>query len=191
MLVWIFKMLFKLNGWKLKNQFPEASKHCVMVGAPHTSNWDLVYTVASLNLLKIPLRFTIKKEWLKPPFGWFVKPLGAIGIDRSKVGNKKDGKVQQIAALFEEHKELALVITPEGTRSKSSKIKSGFYHIAKAANVPILLAYLDYENKEAGIGKLIYPDKDYESTLKEMAQFYAKVPAKFPENNSFIPIAND
>ncbi|TXC85399.1 1-acyl-sn-glycerol-3-phosphate acyltransferase [Luteibaculum oceani] len=191
MLVWIFKMLFKLNGWKLNNKFPEASKHCVMVGAPHTSNWDLVYTVASLNLLKIPLRFTIKKEWLKPPFGWFVKPLGAIGIDRSKVGNQKDGKVQQIAALFAEHQELALVITPEGTRSSSPKIKSGFYHIAKAAQVPIVLAYLDYKNKEAGIGKLIYPNQDYETTLKEMAKFYATIPAKFPENNSFIPLAND
>lgn len=186
MIVWIFKLLFRKNGWKLKNDFPAESEHCVMVGAPHTSNWDLVYTVASLRILKIPMRFTIKKEWLSPPFGWFIKPMGAIGINRNKKAAKGEGKVQQIVKLFSQHKRLALVITPEGTRSKRPTIKTGFYHIAKEAKVPIVLAYLDYKNRVAGIGKVISADKPLEEVIKEMADFYSKVPAKFPENNSFI-----
>lgn len=182
----IFIWLFKAQGWKLKNPYPNETQHCIMVGAPHTSNWDLVHTVASLSLLNIPLRFTIKKEWLKPPVGWFVKPLGAIGINRQKPGaGGKSGKVHEIAELFKKYERLALVITPEGTRSKSDKIKSGFYHIAKAAQVPIALAYLDYENKIAGIGRIIYPAETYEETLDELKDFYKDIPAKFPENNSF------
>lgn len=187
MLRLIFKLLFKLKGWTIENAFPKESQHCIMVGAPHTSNWDLVFTVASLSLLKIPMRFTIKKEWLKPPVGWFIKPLGAIGINRQKPGTgSKEGKVHEIASLFKKHERLALVITPEGTRAKSTKIKSGFYHIAKEANVPIALAYLNYRDKKAGIAKIIYPEKDFESTLQHLKDFYEKVPAKFPENNSFI-----
>ncbi|MGB0167406.1 MAG: 1-acyl-sn-glycerol-3-phosphate acyltransferase [Luteibaculum sp.] len=182
----IFRLLFRLKGWKLNNQYPTESQHCVMIGAPHTSNWDLVFTVASLSILKIPLRFTIKKEWLKAPVGWFVKPLGAIGIDRSKKGDKKTGMVNQIVPLFHKNKRLALVITPEGTRSKAPRIKTGFYHIAHAAQVPIVLAYLDYKNKVAGIGKVIQPNLSLEETLEQMKAFYSQVPARFPANNSFI-----
>ena len=187
MLRLIFALLFKLSGFRIENQFPEASQRCVMVAGPHTSNWDLVYTVAAFRQMKIPLYFTIKKEWMRFPFRYFIKPLGGIAIDRSpqKAGEPRKGTVEAMAQLFEKHEHMALVVTIEGTRKKVDQIKTGFYHVARQANVPIVFGFLDYGKRIAGVGKSIDPNRPYEEVQREMYSFFGRITPKFPEMNSF------
>ena len=122
--------------------------------------------------------WVLKHTFLKPPFGWFLKRLGAISIDRRKSSNK----VKQLAARFAEHEAMALAIPPEGTRGKAPHWKSGFYFVAKEAKVPIVLGYLDYQHKQIGFGPLIQPGAD---TVKEdmdaIREFYRSDMAMFPE----------
>lgn len=188
MLRLIFNFLFWIKGWKVENLHPDYTERCVMMAAPHTSNWDLVMTIAAFERIKVPLRFTIKKEWLKFPVGLFIKPLGAIAINRGpKIeGEKRKSMVDAMADLFNQQKRIALVITPEGTRKKVSELKTGFYHLALKANVPICLGYADYKRKVAGIGKVIHPSGDYEKDLKEIYAFYATVTPKDMALHSFI-----
>lgn len=184
MIKWFFRLLFRLKGWKLDRNLPPYGKQGVLIAAPHTSNWDFIFTIACFDLLKIPTRFTIKKEWLRWPFKRFMLRFGAVGIDRSpKVpGQPRPSMVEVMVDLFKTHDEFMLTITPEGTRKLSKKWKTGFYHIAKAANVPILCGYLDYKNKVAGIGKMIMPGDDMESDMREIMKFYQeKCHAKNPE----------
>jgi 1-acyl-sn-glycerol-3-phosphate acyltransferase len=181
MIRFIFWLIYAINGWKIKGQLPPDIKKCVMLAAPHTSNFDLVYAIVGLKKLKVKVRFTIKKEWLRFPFGLFIKPLGAIGIDR---GPKKEGQksmVDAMAELFDDKEELTILVTPEGTRKNVKKWKSGFYYVAEKAKVPIVLGYLDYKNKISGIGPVIYPCGDYEKDLRTIQEFYATIPPKFPE----------
>lgn len=183
---YIVKLLFWLSGWKMNNQMPKEIRKCVMLAAPHTSNWDLYYTRLAFVLMQIRLRFTIKEEWLRFPFGLLMKPLGAIGINRSPkvAGQERKSMVEAMTDLFNDTDELVMMITPEGTRSKSTKWKSGFYHVAMNAKVPICLGYLDYKTKTAGVGKTIYPSGDYKKDLKDIVDFYNAFTPKYPENYS-------
>ncbi len=184
----IFRWVFRKNGWTVKNPYLEECQHCVMVGAPHTSNWDFVYTIIAFEIMQIPLRFTIKKEWMKFPLSLFVKPLGAVAIDRSpKIpGEKKQSMVDAMAQLLIDTPVMAMVVTPEGTRKPVKKLKTGFYHVALLAKTPIALGYLDYKNKVAGVGKIIYPSGNMTSDIQEIVDFYKTIPAKFQALNSFI-----
>ena len=154
MLRFIFKLIFRLKGWSVDDALLKESKikKCVMIGAPHTSNWDAVNLVAAFQLMKVSLKFTLKKEWVRFPLNIFFVPLGAIGIDRTP----KDGStirrsmVDVMTDLFNERDELIIVFAPEGTRSRREKWRTGFYHTALAAKVPIMLGYLDYKEKRAG-----------------------------------------
>ncbi len=112
--------------------------------------------------------------------------MGGIGIDRSpkKEGQARASMVQLMADLFKEHPHLVMLVTPEGTRAKQENWKTGFYHIAMTAGVPIALAYMDYKKKRAGVGKIIYPTGNYEQDMQEIMQFYANIEPKFPENFS-------
>ncbi len=188
MLRLIFRFLFWIKGWKVVNLIPEVTNRCVMAAAPHTSNWDLVMTIVAFEKIKVPMRFTIKDDWLKPPFGPFIKPLGALAIDRSpkKPGEERRSMVDAMAQLFEDNKDIALVITPEGTRKKVKELRTGFYHIALKAKVPIALGYADYKKKIAGVGKVIYPTGNYEADLAEIKAFYAGITAADQNLNSFI-----
>lgn len=181
MIRFIFWLIYTFNGWKVKGQLPPDVKKCVMLAAPHTSNYDLVYALVGLKKLNVKVQFTIKKEWLRFPFGMFIKPLGAIGIDRGPKKDERISMVDAMADLFEGKDELTILVTPEGTRKNVKKWKSGFYYVAEKANVPIALGYLDYKNKISGIGPVIYPCGDYEKDLRQIQEFYATIPAKFPE----------
>ena len=181
------QMVFWLLGWHVNNQIPKEVKHFVMIAAPHTSNWDLLFARGAFYIMGIPLKFTIKKEWVKFPLNLIMKPLGAIPIDRKPKngGLRKKRMVNVMADLFKEHEEsLVILITPEGTRSLAKKWKTGFYRIATEANVPIALGYLDYPIKEAGIGKLIYTTGDFKKDMEEINAFYSKKTAKFPKKFS-------
>ena len=183
----IAKLIFKLMGWTLDDHLKADFKRCVMIAAPHTSNWDFIITRAAFTLMAIPIRFTVKKEWMRFPFNYIFGPLGAIAIDRSpkKPGDPRPSMTEAMIDLFEHNDELVVLVTPEGTRSLVKKWKTGFYHVAVGANVPIALGYLDFKNKIAGVGKVVYPSGDMQKDLREIMAFYnAKSNAKHPEKFS-------
>lgn len=181
-LKYIFYLLYKLKGWKKDNNVPVESEKCVMVAAPHTSNWDIIFTAAAFHELKIPLKFTIKKEWFRFPFNYLFEPLGGIPIDRSpkKAGDKRLSMVEAMADIFKTRTSIAVTVTPEGTRARRTQWKTGFWHTAKLAGVPICLGYLDYEKKIAGVGPVIWPN-NLEEDMRTIMAFYKTIPPAHPE----------
>ncbi len=177
--------IFKISHWTVDESLPPEIKKCIIIAAPHTSNWDLWYTMVSFAIYKLKIRFTIKKEWMRFPFSLLMKPLGGIAIDRSprSVGSERNSFVESMIELFDQNEELIIVITPEGSRSLSNKWKTGFYHVARGAGVPICLGYVDYQKKKAGIGKVIYPS-DFTIDMREIMNFYSQIHPKFPEKFS-------
>ena len=182
----MFKLIFKLLGWKVSHYLSNDIKKCVIVVAPHTSNWDFIFGMGAVSVMKLNQRFIIKKEWIRFPFKKLMLSLGALPIDRSKKNSidEKKSSVEAIADLFESHNELRLVITPEGTRSRVEKWKTGFYYVALKANVPIALAFINYETKTCGVDKIIYPTGNFESDMKLIMNFYKSIKGKNSENFS-------
>ena len=179
--IWIFK----ITGWKTDGNRPPQLKKCIIIAAPHNSNWDFWYCLATFAIYNLPIRFTVKKEWMRFPFNFLMKPLGGIGIDRTprSAGNQRLSFVEVMTNLFNQHEDLIIVITPEGTRSKREKWKTGFYHIAQAAHVPILMGYVDYKTKTTGITTLLSTGH-YETDMKTIMAFYKTIHPKYPENFS-------
>ncbi|WP_087543933.1 1-acyl-sn-glycerol-3-phosphate acyltransferase [Acinetobacter sp. WCHA29] len=175
-----------LMGWELDNHWDLNVDQCVMIAAPHTSNWDALYARLALKALGVNVRLTIKDSYMKFPFGPFVRAMGGIGIDRSvkQEGQARPSMVQLMSDLFKTHPKLVMLVTPEGTRAKQEQWKTGFYHVATNAGVPIALAYMDYAKKKTGVGKIVYPTGDYEKDMVEIMSFYADINAKFPEKFS-------
>jgi 1-acyl-sn-glycerol-3-phosphate acyltransferase len=179
------KCILHFWGWKVKAVQEELPKRCVVVAAPHTSNFDFLIARSAFEILEMPVRFTIKKEWMGFPLGWLLRALGAIAIDRSvRPGEKKGSSVEAMAALFETNEKLAILITPEGSRSLRTEWRTGFYHVARLAGVPLVLGYLDYGKKEAGIGKILFPGDDFESDMASIMEFYSGIQARFPDKFS-------
>ncbi|MBN8702371.1 MAG: 1-acyl-sn-glycerol-3-phosphate acyltransferase [Bacteroidetes bacterium] len=176
---------FKLGGWTFENKLPKEAKKYLLIAVPHTSNWDMYYALTSFYMMKVPVRFAIKNDWLKFPFKKMMLSVGAIGVDRGKNKLKKVSLVDSIVELYNKHEELIICITPEGTRSRNPKWKTGFYHIAVKAKVPIAVGVCDYKNKRTTIHKLIYPSGNMKADLQEIATFYNPSQAKIPENFAF------
>lgn len=176
------RIVFWVTGWSLNNNWPKGLKKAVMIAIPHTSNWDLLYARAAFYLMDIPVRFTIKKEVMVGPLGWLIKGLGGISIDRKRIpGGRKQTYTEAMITMLKDSDELVIMVTPEGTRSAVKKWKTGFYHIALGAEVPVVVGYLDYKKKEAGIGPVIYPNGDMEGQIAEMMEFGRGVTGKYPE----------
>ncbi|WP_180113908.1 1-acyl-sn-glycerol-3-phosphate acyltransferase [Acinetobacter sp. YH12063] len=175
-----------LMGWQIDNHWDLNIDQCVMIAAPHTSNWDALYARLALKALGVNVRITIKDSYMKFPFGPFVRAMGGIGINRrpKQDGEARQSMVELMADLFKHHPKLVMLVTPEGTRAKQEKWKTGFYHVAMQAGVPIALAYMDYAQKKTGVGKIVYPTGDYEKDMAEIMAFYAQIHAKFPEKFS-------
>lgn len=175
-----------LMGWEIDNHWPLDLDQCVMIAAPHTSNWDALYARLALKALGVNVRLTIKDSYMKFPLGPFVRAMGGIGIDRGpKVeGQERSSMVHVMSALFKEHPKLVMLVTPEATRAKREQWKTGFYHVAVTAGVPIALAYMDYAKKKTGVGKIVYPSGDMQKDMTEIMTFYAQINAKFPEDFS-------
>ncbi|HEY4538654.1 MAG TPA: 1-acyl-sn-glycerol-3-phosphate acyltransferase [Faecalibacter sp.] len=175
----IGKLMLDIVGWKLDNHLDlSAIDKCVLVCAPHTSNWDFYYTIAAFWQMGIPMKMFIKDAWTKPWYGYFIKQLGGIGIDRTQNKNM----VEFASQLLKSSAHLYLINTPEGTRSYSPKWKTGFYYIAQEAQVPIVLGYCDYKEKRAGLSKIVpVENRTLEEILAEIEAFYQNVTAKYPE----------
>ncbi len=178
---YIAKFLLFLFGWKIGGAKPEV-KQCVMIAAPHTSNWDFFFTVCIALALKVDASIMIKDTWVKHPFGFIFIWLGVIPIDRTKSNNVVDQSINH----FKKRSSLVLIVPPSGTRSKITYWKTGFYHIAKGPNVPIILGFLDYKHKKGGVGKTVYPTGNIEVDMEEIKGFYSDITGKNPEKQLHV-----
>lgn len=177
----IGKLILKILGWKLEGSLPKDLKKAVIVCGPHTSNWDALYALSGLAAYKLNIRFAIKKEWMSTPIGWLLKGLGAIPIKRGVFGKKSASMVDTISEMYKNCDSLFIAISPEGTRKYAERWKTGFYFIAINANVPFVLAYLDYEKKIAGFGPVIYPSGDLDKDIVVIKNFFKNIKGKYPE----------
>jgi 1-acyl-sn-glycerol-3-phosphate acyltransferase len=169
-------------GWRLENAFPDVGS-CVIIVSPHTSNMDWFMGLMGFWHQGMQPNILIKKEAFKGIAGWLLKALGAIPVDRS---GSKQYMTRQLAQQMREQT-LRVVITPEGTRKKPDRWRTGFYHIAKAADVPIVPGYIDYSRKRAGYGPVLYPSEDREHDFAQLRSFYQanNFQGKYPAMASF------
>ena len=168
--------LYRLAGWRVEGEAPDTDKF-VVIAAPHTSNWDLPLMLAVAYMFRVRLQWMGKDDLFKGPFGWLMRAMGGIPVDRSKANNV----VAQMVEIFRNADQLAVAIPPEGTRAKVRYWKTGFYNIAHGAGVPIALGFLDYARKVGGIGMTLHTTGDYEADLEIIKAFYAGVTGKFAD----------
>ncbi len=180
------RFIFWLFGWTLDDHLKADFRKCVMLAVPHTSNWDLIFARSAFSMMNIPIQFTVKDEWLRFPFKGIMLSLGAIGINRrpKKEGEERQSMTDAMIDLFNGREELVVMVTPEGTRALRTKWKTGFYHVAVGAKVPIALGYLDYKNKIAGVGDVFMPTGDIQKDMKRIMDFYKPIQGKHPEKFS-------
>ncbi len=172
----IFSVAFlKLSGWKVTGALPPAGEKCVMIAAPHTSNWDLPYMLMVAFQLRLHVRWMGKASIFSPPFRGVMMWLGGIPVNREQSNNLVSISADAIKAA---RGALQLMVPPEGTRSKTRHWKTGFYYIALAANVPIVMAYMDYAKKRSGLGPMLHPSGDIEADMKIIKAFYAPFKGK-------------
>ncbi|WP_339916685.1 1-acyl-sn-glycerol-3-phosphate acyltransferase [Yeosuana marina] len=178
---WLAKFIyFKILGWNVvgnTNFSKDKIKKAVIIAAPHTSWHDFYIGVLLRSVLNVKTNFVGKKELFVFPVGWFFKILGGAPIDRQT----NENKVEAIAHLFKEKEEFRMTMSPEGTRKKVTKWRTGFYYIAKTANVPIIMFTLDFKNKQNKISEPFYPTDDVEKDFAFMHDFYKDVVGKIPE----------
>ena len=174
----LFSWIFRQKGWKIEGGIPSGIKKCVLIAAPHTSNWDFVYGIGALSEFKLDVKYLAKKELFRFPFKGMFESLGGLPVDRSKSNSMVDAMIK----LVNSKEEIIVLIPPEGTRSKVQKWKTGFYHVALGSGVPIVLAYLDYERKIAGIGPVVMPSGNKAEDFQVISLFYKSITAKYPEN---------
>ena len=182
-LVWFYRK----RGWKAEGRLP-TERRFILVAAPHTSNWDFVNFLGLTEDLGLYPRFMAKESLFRWPWRNFLFDMGGVPVERSS----RQNYVQQMIEEFGRRDDFVLTVAPEGTRSHASEWKTGFYHIAVGANVPIILGFMDYARKTGGIGAVIQPSGNFARDMKKMAEFYAGVTPRFPEKaTDYRSIVND
>lgn len=166
----------RLSGWDVAGEIPPGSKF-VLVGAPHTSNWDFLFTMAAVRVLRLKISWMGKHTLFKGPLGVIMRWLGGIPINRTSA----HGVVEQMVERFAKAEKLVVAVAPCGTRKRGEYWKSGFYWIALNAQIPILCGYLDYGRKQAGVGLSFVPSGDMEGDMDRIRAFYEGVQGKKPE----------
>ena len=166
-------LILKVCGWRREGKLPDIPKY-VMIAAPHTSNWDGIYMLAAVGYYRSKVRWMGKKSLTTGPFGGIVKALGCVPIDRSA----SHDLVQSMSQAFADSSEMMLLIPPEGTRSLTAAWKTGFYHIAKSANVPIVITILDYGTRTIHVADLFYPTGDIDADMVKLKAYYANAVGK-------------
>ena len=186
MLGWLALLWFRLSGWEVAGRLPSEPR-LVVIGAPHTSNWDFVLMLAVVTSLGVRVSFMAKHTLFRRPFGGLMRRLGGIPIHR----HLRASAVEQMAAAFDAADSLILIMAPEGTRSRGEGWRSGFYHIARTAGVPIVLASIDYSSKRATIGPALTPGGDIRADMDAIREFYAGTRGRRPENASVIRLPEE
>ncbi len=175
------KLLCLLTGWRMVGEVHAVDK-AVIIASPHTSNWDIVYALIAGWSVGVSFHFLIKASHIEGPLGWLIRSLNGIPVDRSA----PQGLVEQAAERFEQSERLLLMVPAAGTRSYRPYWKSGFYWMAKAADVPICLGFLDYPRKQASLGPLLYPGEDLGADMDTIRAAYEGKVGKHPDKVSRI-----
>lgn len=161
----------RATGWTLAGQLPAGAPRCVLIAAPHTSNWDLPYTLMVAFALRLNVYWMGKQQIFRWPFGALMRWLGGIAVDRTQSTNLVAASAR---AIREADGPLCLVVPPEGTRSRTRQWKTGFYWIAREAGVPIVMAYMDYPRKLSGLGPVFTPTGDVDADMAQIKAYYAQ-----------------
>ena len=161
-------------GWKTKGKMPDMKKF-ILVAAPHSSNWDFVYFLLIIFKFQIPVHWMAKESMFFWPFIGLLKRLGGIPIDRSKKGNV----VTDMVDILGRSHRMVITIAPSGTRERVTHWKTGFYQIARQANIPIVCGFVDYKLKTGGIGPVVLPSGDMDADMKAIKMFYADKSGKY------------
>lgn len=177
------RFILKISGWRTHVIPPHTTRY-VLIGAPHTSNWDFILALMLMTVERIPVRIMGKDSLFRWPLGVFMRAIGAIPVNR----RERTSLVNQIVAKFNEHNDFIIGISPEGTRSRTSYWRTGFYYIAQQARVPIVMAYLDYKNKIVGLGPSIKPSGDIKADFSKIKEFYQGISGKYPHKQGKIEI---
>lgn len=172
-------IIFKILGWKLVGKVPDDVKKYVLIAVPHTTNMDFYLAMPTMWSLGVPGKFLIKKEHTDAWYGFLIKFMGGLGVDRK---NQSLDFVEQLKQIVADHDELAMLFTPEGTRKRVEKWKTGFYRVSMAVDIPIVLAYAEYRDKEVHLGHVFYPTGDFVKDFEYMEDFYKNITAAYPEN---------
>ena len=170
-------LVMRILGWRFAGEVPNRSQLVVVV-APHTSNWDFVVGLAADLGLGLRIRFLGKDKLFRPPFGWFMRFVGGIPVDRAA----PEGLIEEAARLFDEKRELYLALAPEGTRRRVEKWKTGFWRIARAAGVPVWTVALDWSRRVVRLDPVFETSSDLEADLRALRARYAPDLARVPEN---------
>jgi 1-acyl-sn-glycerol-3-phosphate acyltransferase len=173
------RAFLRLNGWKVEGSLPAEARKCVLIAAPHTSNWDLPYTLMVAFVLNLNIYWMGKHSLFAFPFGPVMRWLGGIAVDRSRSTNLVSASAMALKAA---DGPVQLVVPPEGTRGRTTHWKTGFYYIALEAGVPIVLAYMDYARKVSGLGPVFVPTGDVDADMAEIKRFYAGVKGRRPQH---------
>lgn len=170
--------ILKAAGWRIEAGLPPGLSKCVLIAAPHTSNWDFVYLLLAAFALRLNIYWMGKASLFAGPFGPIMRWLGGIAVNREQSGNLVSASV---SALKDAQGPVQLVVPPEGTRSRVRQWKTGFYYIALGAELPILPAYLDFGQKRLGLGPVFHPTGDIERDMPLIQAFYAPMRGKNPQ----------
>ncbi len=174
----LLKWFYKLRGWRTGNNLPPEIKKCVMILAPHTSSWDFIYGAGAKLLLNLDVKYLMKKEVFKGPLKNTFLRLGGVPVDRSK----NLGLTQMMIDYLNANDHAVVVYPAEGTRKRVTKWRKGFYYAALGARVPIVMAYIDFKNKVAGIGPSFMPTGNIQHDFEIIRNFYKDVTPCKPEN---------
>jgi 1-acyl-sn-glycerol-3-phosphate acyltransferase len=182
----IARLILKIGGWTPVEELPDVDK-AVFIAAPHTSNWDGFWLIVYKIALRIEVYFLAKHSLFWWPLGSILRALGAMPVDRTVSAST----VQQVVDAFAEHDRFWFALSPEGTRKWQPYWKTGFYRIAKAANVPIILAFIDYRKKRMGVGITLPDNQSLEEDLQTIREFYAPYVGRLPERQGPIEFPPD
>lgn len=180
MLAKLSAFIIKLLGFKIIGKYPYELDKVVLIAGPHTSYWDFPFGLLIRSASKINVKYVGKASLFKPPLGWIMKALGGVPVNRKRRNNFVDSVID----VYNENEKMAVLFAPEGTRRKVEHFKTGFYYIAKGANVPILPIVFDFGKKEFRWLDLVYPSDNAEEDLKKIESLFKGV-VGFTKKNSF------
>ncbi len=173
----LWNLFLQLQGWKIAANYPFQIKKAIVLMGPHTSSWDFVVGLAIRSKLKLyHFKFLGKDSLFKGPFGFFFRKMGGFPVDRAH----KNNMVDQVVDLINQHDSFILALSPEGTRKKVDRLRTGFYHIAQKANIPIVLTGFDFAKKEISFSNPFYLTDNLEADLQYIINFYANIEGKNP-----------
>ena len=177
-------LLMKALGWRTEGALPDIPRY-VLIVAPHTSNWDLLFGAVTAFALRLDVYFMAKHQLFRFPFGPIMRWIGALRIDRRVHADTVGHAVE----TFREHDRLVIAIPPEGTRARVKHWKTGFYYIALGAGVPVVMAFIDYGRKTAGVGPVLVPSGDIDADMRSVREFYDGIAGRYRDKTSEAAVA--